>query len=119
MVRSNLDVDIDTQIAAAMRVGEIASVTEPRAAAADYDAKTGLVNIRLRNGAIYSFPAKITQGLAGAADELIAAVEVTPSGIGLHWEALDADFTVKGLLAGVFGTKKWMANLKEQLNAVS
>jgi hypothetical protein len=28
---------------------------------------------------------------------------------GLHWEALDADFRVSGLLAGVFGTKAYMA----------
>ena len=30
---------------------------------------------------------------------------------GLHWEKLDADFTVPGLLAGIFGTKRYMAQL--------
>jgi hypothetical protein len=35
-------------------------------------------------------------------------------GDGLHWETLDTDFTVAGLLAGVFGTKRWMAELQAQ-----
>lgn len=30
-------------------------------------------------------------------------------GYGLHWESLDVDFTVPGLLAGMFGTQSWMA----------
>lgn len=59
--------------------------------------------------ALHSFLAAIVQGFVGEPAELIAAVEVTPSGIGLHGEAPDADFTVKGLLAGIFGTKAWMA----------
>jgi hypothetical protein len=29
-------------------------------------------------------------------------------GIGLHWEQLDVDVSVPGLLAGLFGTKAWM-----------
>jgi hypothetical protein len=42
----------------------------------------------------------------------LAEVEVTPSGDGLHWEKLDADFSVPTLLAGVFGTDAWMAQVK-------
>ena len=34
-------------------------------------------------------------------DEDLAQVEVLGSGYGLHWEALDADFTLPGL----FGTR--------------
>ena len=29
-------------------------------------------------------------------------------GLGLHWEQLDVDVSVPGLLAGLFGTKAWM-----------
>lgn len=36
-------------------------------------------------------------------------MEILGAGYGLHWETLDADFTVGGLLAGVFGTKAYMA----------
>jgi len=49
---------------------------------------------------------------AGAAE--LSQVEVTPGGDGLHWEVLDADLTVSGLLAGVFGTKRWMKQLQQQ-----
>ena len=27
----------------------------------------------------------------------------------LHWEKLDVDFSVPGLVAGIFGTARWMA----------
>jgi hypothetical protein len=66
----------------------------------------------LKSGAIYSFPPALAQGLAGASPEDLAEVEVTPSGDGLHWEKLDADFSVPALLAGVFGTEAWMAQFK-------
>ena len=39
----------------------------------------------------------------------MAKVEVRGAGHGLHWEALDADFTVPGLIMGLFGTRAWMA----------
>jgi hypothetical protein len=41
----------------------------------------------------------------------LAAVEILGNGYGLHWEALDADISVPGLLAGIFGTKAYMARL--------
>jgi Protein of unknown function (DUF2442) len=114
MVEVNTETQIDTQIAEARRAAALASTTEPRAIAADYNAQTGLVNIRLKSDAVYSFPAKVAQFLSDAPPELIAEVEVTPAGDGLHWETLDADFTMKGLLAGIFGTKAWMAELYGQ-----
>jgi hypothetical protein len=66
----------------------------------------------LKRGATFSFPPALAQGLAGASPEDLAEVEVTPSGDGLHFLKLDADFSVPALLAGVFGTEAWMAQLK-------
>jgi hypothetical protein len=38
------------------------------------------------------FPHQLGQGLAGTApDELAAFLELTPSGIGSHWESRDSD----------------------------
>ncbi|MBD2105336.1 DUF2442 domain-containing protein [Nodosilinea sp. FACHB-13] len=91
-----------------------ASATEPRAIAASYDVVNHLIMIRLNSGAVFSFSPDIAQGLAGASAESLAAVEITPSGEGLHWKRLDADFSVSGLLGGCFGTKAWMAKLQEQ-----
>ncbi len=36
-------------------------------------------------------------------------MEVIGAGYGLHWESLDLDYSVPGLMNGVFGTAKWMA----------
>lgn len=92
-----------------------ATITEPRAVAVYYDAVNHLIVIRLKSGAVFSFPPDIAQGLTGASKEDLAVVEITPSGTGLHWENLDADFSVLDLLRGCFGTKVWMAQLQESL----
>ena len=36
-------------------------------------------------------------------------MKILGAGYGLHWEVLDVDFRVSGLLAGVLGTKAYMA----------
>ncbi|MBN9305945.1 MAG: DUF2442 domain-containing protein [Devosia sp.] len=96
---------------AAIERGRIAELTEPRAKSAHYDRKSGRVVIDLKNGSTFAFPARLAQGLADATDEQLADIEVLGTGFGLHWEALDVDFTVPGLLAGIFGTRKYMARL--------
>ncbi|MEQ8974071.1 MAG: DUF2442 domain-containing protein [Coleofasciculus sp. C1-SOL-03] len=64
------------------------------------------VVINLKSGATFSFPPALAQGLADASPEDLAEVEVTPSGDGLRWEKLDADFSVPALLAGVLDLKE-------------
>jgi hypothetical protein len=91
-----------------------ANLTEPRAIAAYYDSEAKLIIVKLRSGASFSFPPEIAQGLQGARVEDLEQVEITPMGDGLHWETLDTDFSVAGLLSGVFGTKRWMTNLQQQ-----
>jgi hypothetical protein len=99
----------DAEFEAAARRGDELSRREPRAAAACYDADSGRVVVELTNGCTFAFPARALQGLADATDEALAQVEVLGSGYGLHWEALDADFSVPSLLMGLFGTEKWIA----------
>jgi hypothetical protein len=99
----------DAELDAARARGEALAAAEPRAAAARYDAASGHVVVDLTNGCVFAFPARALQGLAAAADADLAEVEVLASGHGLHWERLDADFTVPGLLMGLFGTRTWMA----------
>jgi hypothetical protein len=97
------------EIGAARRRGDALALAEPRAVAARYDAATGRVVVELTNGCAFAFPARALQGLGDASDADLAAVEVLGSGYGLHWEALDADFTVPGLMMGLFGARTWMA----------
>jgi hypothetical protein len=99
----------DKDIDAATERGRLTAVGEPRAASARYDSRLDRVVVELTNGCTFAFPPRLAQGLEGASDEELSQVEVLGAGYGLHWEALDADFTVPGLLAGIFGTGAYMA----------
>ncbi len=99
----------DAQLAEAEKRGREAASTEPRASSARYDAKSRRIVVELTNGATFAFPPHLAQGLADASDAELTRVEILGHGYGLHWEALDVDFSVPGLLAGVFGTRSWMA----------
>ncbi len=95
-------------IADAEARGRAALENEPRARSAHYDAASGKVGVDLSNGCGFSFPARQVQGLEQASDAALAEVEVLGLGMGLHWEQLNVDLSVPGLLAGLFGTKAWM-----------
>ncbi len=99
------------QIAKAKEVWKQAEATEPRAEAVKYDRSEDLIVIKLKNGAIFSFPPQLAQGLENASPEQLADVWLPPSGSSVHWESLDVDFGIPELIAGIFGTKSWMAEL--------
>jgi hypothetical protein len=46
-------------------------------------------------------------------------IEISPSGFGLHFPALDADLDVPGLLEGFLGSKTWMASRLGQIGGQS
>jgi hypothetical protein len=95
-------------IAAAKRRGAQSLRSEPRARAARYHRASGRVHVDLTNGCSFAFPARQAQGLAAASDAELARVEILGPGLALHWERLDVDLSVPGLLAGLFGTKAYM-----------
>jgi hypothetical protein len=101
----------DAEIAAARARGRAAAAQEPRAARARYDAGSDRVVVDLSNGCTFAFPARLAQGLESATADALAAVEVLPGGYGLHWEALDVDLSLPGLMTGLFGTRAHMARL--------
>lgn len=82
---------------------------EPRATTARYDPQAARVIVDLANGCTFSFPPALTQGLEAATEKQLAEVEILGSGSGLHWETLDVDLSLPGLLAGLFGTKAYLA----------
>ena len=99
----------DAQIDAAMKRGRIGRETEPRAASARYDRRLGRIIVDLTNGCTFAFPPRLAQGLESATDEQLSGIEILGAGYGLHWEALNADLSIPGLLAGIFGTRTYMA----------
>lgn len=108
------DEEFERQFEEATKRGEEALKTEPRAKSAFYDRASKRIIVELLNGCTFMFPTNLAQGLRGAADDDLAEVEVMPFGFALHWEKLDADLTVAGLMAGRFGTKRWMAELEQR-----
>lgn len=82
---------------------------QPKAVRARYDRRVSRVVIALDNGLELAFPPRLAQGLEHATPAELANIEISPLGTGLHWPDLDADLYVPGLLAGVFGSKRWMA----------
>jgi hypothetical protein len=87
---------------------------EPRVAAAHYDRQKGRVVLELKNGCAFAFPAAEGKGLENAAPDQLAAVEVEPGGESLHWEALDADISVPGLIARLLKLDEWAPRMLGQ-----
>ena len=99
----------DAAFQAAADRGDEMMEREPRAASASYDRETGRVVVELANDCTFIFPAHLAGELQGADDEALSDVRVDGAGFNLHWPAIDADLNVPALVAGVFGTRTWMA----------
>ena len=80
----------------------------PTATAARYD-RRGQVVIDLSNGLSIAFRPQQAQGLEHAKPEQLTTIDISPSGLGLHFPALDADIYLPGLLQGFLGSRRWMA----------
>ena len=102
---------IKEQIAKAKEQTRLADEVEPRATAAYYEQGSHRIVVELSNGADFRFSPSSVQELVGASPDELAQVEVSPSGRTLRWQRLDADLSLPGLMAGIFGTKSWMAHL--------
>jgi hypothetical protein len=101
----------ERQYAAAVNRGKARLRAEPRAGSAHYDPAARRVVVELLNGCILMCPVDLLQGLRGATNEEFTDLELMPRGFDLHWRKLDAQFTIAGLLRGVFGTKAWMREM--------
>jgi hypothetical protein len=55
------------------------------------------------------FSPQNAQGLEGAKPTQLGTIEISPSGLGLHFPKLDADLYLPALLDGWFGSKCWTA----------
>ena len=83
----------------------------PRAVAARYDKRIARVVIQLETGLELAFPPHLAQGLAQATPAELAVIEISPSGLGLHFPKLDADLYLPALLEGALGSRQWMAEV--------
>jgi hypothetical protein len=88
----------------------------PKAKTISYNAKSKRIVIVLESGASAIIPIGLIEILQNATPEQISDVEIAVEGLYLRWKSLDEDLFVPNLLQGIFGTRRWMDNLKEHLS---
>ena len=79
----------------------------PVAVAARYDRRIGRIVIQLSSGLEVSVRPRDLEGFERARPSNLDSIEITPSGLGLHFPELDADIYLPSLLEGVFGTRRF------------
>lgn len=97
--------DADLQAAKARWAEERAG--RPIPVAVRFDRATERIVVDFVNGATFLVPARALEGLEDATIDELAEVELLGE-TGLHWESLDVDYTIQGLMAGVFGSRVFM-----------
>ena len=97
----------DRQYAAATQRGAEERAHMPVPSAVRFDARAGRLVVEFTNGAALLVPVRALQGLEDATDAELAEVELAGE-TGLHWPSRDVDFTIAGLMQGIFGTARFM-----------
>lgn len=95
--------------APAPRQAEGAGGREPRAARAWYDEAARVMMVEMTNGCRFGFPPHLVHGLDSGTPAQLGAVEVWEDGEVLHWEELDADADLNGLMLHAFNVRAWAA----------
>lgn len=103
--------ELDRQIERAQAAWVKAASTEPRAQCAEYNRRHKLIIVKLINGAEFRCPPHLIEGLDGASSANLAEVHLSGDGSSIHWEKLDVDLSIPGLVTGIFGSKDWMSEL--------
>lgn len=112
-----MEIDIFTlenlagQIQKANEAGAKADAIEPRAVAVRFDAPSHRLILDLRGGLTFMFPPAQLAELKEATPAQQAKAEILPGGIGLHWEELDVDISVPGLLVDLLGTRSLLSEV--------
>jgi hypothetical protein len=94
----------------ANRRGERVRASAPKAIAARYDRASGRIVIHLSSRLDVSFSPRDAQGLENAKPSQLDEIEISPSGLGIHFPKLDADLYLPSLLEGFLGSRRWMAS---------
>ena len=102
--------ELRDEFARANQRGKDLQARVPHALSAHYDRRTGRIVVSLSSKLIVSFSPEDVEGLEHARPSSLKKIEVSPSGFGLHFPALDADIYLPALLEGFLGSKAWMAS---------
>lgn len=99
----------DEKFEAANRRGAAKKAAFPTVVAVRYDRRVSRIVITLGSGLDLAFSPHNVQGFESARPADLDVIEVSPSGLGVHFPKLDADLYVPSLVEGFLGTKNWVA----------
>jgi hypothetical protein len=100
----------EAEFEAANRRGRAIRQAGPAAQSVRYDTRSKRLIVNIGAGVDLVFDPKRVQGLECATIVGLKRVEISPSGLGLHFPLLDADVYLPALLEGVMGSEKWIAS---------
>lgn len=106
ILTTNAEIDRAIERARRLRTQALVSEVEYRPGAG-----LDLFILKLTDGRRCVLPREDLQGLQSGTNEQLARVEIVGGGTGLHWLDLDADLYVPALLRGIYGNRKWMAEI--------
>lgn len=86
-------------------------VPGPAALAVQHHPGLNVIVVQLDNGRRLALPVEDLQGIADATPEQLAEVEILGPGTGIAFDRVDAVFNVESLLKGIYGNRRWMAEL--------
>lgn len=90
----------DKEFQAAVTRGEVSGQQQPRARVARYKAHGDRIIIEFHDGMELRIPRRLVDGLVDAPGVALTEIEISPSGLGLHWPRLDVDLYLPSLMLG-------------------
>lgn len=103
--------ELDEQIGRAKAAYNEYIKGKPIATSYSFDPATRIMSIRTNDGSRIDFPIWKIKELQNASDDEVRDAYITKAGDAIHWDNLDAHYTIAGLAANIFGTREWMREL--------
>jgi hypothetical protein len=101
---------LDAQIDAALEQAKLHD-NDPMAKTVEYDRRLKVLVVGLTNGRRLVIPVEDLQGLERATPRQLKHSELHGRGSSISFPDLDVDIGVHGLIEGVYGSRRWMAQL--------
>lgn len=95
---------------AANQRGKAKKAAYPAVVAARYDRRICKVVVSLASGLDLAFSPHGAQGLETARPVDLTDIQISASGLGIHFPKLDADIYIPALIEGFLGSKSWIAS---------